>query len=53
MEALVAPIHLEARKLALEDKSENATASMKRPAPTAGGCRVEGFIRVKKVGLWY
>ncbi|KAK2984814.1 hypothetical protein RJ640_004639 [Escallonia rubra] len=45
MENLVAPISLESRKLALEDKSDDA----KRPAPLAGGCRLEGFVRVKKV----
>ncbi|KAK3021267.1 hypothetical protein RJ639_047258 [Escallonia herrerae] len=45
MESLVAPISLESRKLALEDKSDDA----KRPAPLTGGCRVEGFVRVKKV----
>ncbi|XP_022735680.1 protein disulfide-isomerase 5-3-like isoform X2 [Durio zibethinus] len=45
MEGLVAPIPVENQRLALEDKS-NAT---KRPAPLTGGCRVEGYVRVKKV----
>ncbi|XVE50563.1 hypothetical protein DITRI_Ditri01bG0172700 [Diplodiscus trichospermus] len=45
MESLVAPIPLENQRLALEDKS-NAT---KRPAPLTGGCRIEGYVRVKKV----
>ncbi|XWS11189.1 hypothetical protein CRYUN_Cryun38cG0062600 [Craigia yunnanensis] len=45
MEGLVAPIPLENQKLGLDDKS-NAT---KRPAPLTGGCRMEGYVRVKKV----
>ncbi|XWS27885.1 hypothetical protein CRYUN_Cryun25bG0018400 [Craigia yunnanensis] len=45
VEELVAPIPLENQRLALEDKS-NAT---KRPAPLTGGCRIEGYVRVKKV----
>ncbi|EEF39562.1 protein disulfide isomerase-like 5-4 [Ricinus communis] len=43
MESLVAPIQLESLK------SENATQSTKRPAPLTGGCRIEGYVRVKKV----
>ncbi|OVA11129.1 Thioredoxin-like fold [Macleaya cordata] len=49
MEALVAPVQLESRRLALENKSDNTTDNAKRPAPSAGGCRIEGFVRVKKV----
>lgn len=49
MENLVAPIQLESQQLALEDKSHNVSQNLKRPAPSAGGCRVEGFVRVKKV----
>ncbi|KAL9264486.1 disulfide isomerase-like 5-4-like protein [Drosera capensis] len=49
MEGLVAPIPLTGHGLALEDKSENATKNAKRPAPVTGGCRLEGFVRVKKV----
>ncbi|KAK6934406.1 Thioredoxin domain [Dillenia turbinata] len=45
METLVASIPMGSEKLALEDKSGNA----KRPAPVTGGCRIEGFVRVKKV----
>lgn len=46
METLVASIPSESQRLALEDKSSNGT---KRPAPSAGGCRIEGHVRVKKV----
>ncbi|GMJ15943.1 PROTEIN DISULFIDE ISOMERASE 12, PDI-like 5-3, ARABIDOPSIS THALIANA PROTEIN DISULFIDE ISOMERASE 12 [Hibiscus trionum] len=45
MEDLVASVPRETQRLALEDKS-NAT---KRPAPLTGGCRIEGYVRVKKV----
>ncbi|KAK8983416.1 hypothetical protein V6N11_073833 [Hibiscus sabdariffa] len=45
MEDLVASIPRENQKLALEDKS-NVT---KRPAPLTGGCRIGGYVRVKKV----
>ncbi|KAH9308015.1 hypothetical protein KI387_035926, partial [Taxus chinensis] len=47
METLVAPIPLETR-LALEDKSGSANET-KRPAPKTAACRIEGFVRVKKV----
>lgn len=57
MEALAAPIPLESQKLALEGKSENTTENIKRPAPSAGGCRIEGHVRVKRVSpikwSWY
>jgi len=36
-------------KVQLEDKSGAANSTTKRPAPQAGGCRIEGFVRVKKV----
>ncbi|CAK9175530.1 unnamed protein product [Ilex paraguariensis] len=49
MESLVAPISLDSQRLALENKSGNLTADAKRPAPLTGGCRIEGFVRVKKV----
>lgn len=49
MESLVAPIPLESQRLALENKSENMTDDAKRPAPLVGGCRIEGFVRIKKV----
>ncbi|TYG86865.1 hypothetical protein ES288_A13G167000v1 [Gossypium darwinii] len=45
MEDLVDSIPQEDQKIALEDKS-NVT---KRPAPLSGGCRIEGYVRVKKV----
>ena len=53
MESLIKPIPLGNQPLALEDKSGNKTASLKRPAPSAGGCRIEGFVRVKKVNEIY
>ncbi|XP_038897891.1 protein disulfide-isomerase 5-4-like [Benincasa hispida] len=49
MEDLIAPLPAGSQKLALEDKSNNATGNVKRPAPSAGGCRIEGYVRVKKV----
>ncbi|XP_044507286.1 protein disulfide-isomerase 5-3-like isoform X2 [Mangifera indica] len=50
MEGLVAHIPREgSQKLALEDKSKNPAENIKRPAPKAGGCRIEGYVRVKKV----
>lgn len=51
MEGLVPPPVVDGR-FQLEDKSNNAegpNSNVKRPAPKAGGCRVEGFVRVKKV----
>lgn len=52
MEGLVAHIPREgSQKLALEDKSKNPAENIKRPAPKAGGCRIEGYVRVKKVTL--
>lgn len=49
MENLVAPIALESPILSLEDKSGKTAESAKRPAPREAGCRIEGFVRVKKV----
>ncbi|TXG67863.1 hypothetical protein EZV62_009138 [Acer yangbiense] len=50
MEGLVAPIPVEgSQKLALEDKHNNTAGAAKRPAPLTGGCRIEGYVRVKKV----
>lgn len=49
METLVASIPRESHKLALEDKSGNRSETAKRPAPSTGGCRIEGYVRVKKV----
>jgi len=33
----------------LEDKSKKSDNATKRPAPLTSGCRIEGFVRVKKV----
>ncbi|PIA31954.1 hypothetical protein AQUCO_04700075v1 [Aquilegia coerulea] len=49
MESLVAPIPKESDKLSIENKNDNTTDNTKRPAPLTGGCRIEGFLRVKKV----
>ncbi|GAV61123.1 COPIIcoated_ERV domain-containing protein [Cephalotus follicularis] len=49
MEGLIAPIPLESQKLALENESDNKTDIAKRPVPRTGGCRIEGYLRVKKV----
>ncbi|QCE09803.1 protein disulfide-isomerase 5-3-like [Vigna unguiculata] len=48
MDNLVASIPSESQKLSLGDKS-NFASHNKRPAPSAGGCRIEGYVRVKKV----
>ncbi|XP_017242028.1 protein disulfide isomerase-like 5-4 isoform X2 [Daucus carota subsp. sativus] len=47
MEELAASVSLESQKLALEDKSGKNPD--KKPAPVTGGCRIEGFVLVKKV----
>lgn len=49
MEDLVEPIRLESQKLPAG--GSNSTENEKRPAPKAGGCRIEGYVRVKKVGF--
>jgi hypothetical protein len=49
METYVANIPKEAHVLALEDKSNKTVDHTKRPAPMSGGCRIEGFVRVKRV----
>lgn len=49
MEELVAPISLESQRVASDGKSNKLTNGTKRPAPATGGCRIEGFVRVKKV----
>ncbi|KAJ1441885.1 Thioredoxin-like superfamily [Sesbania bispinosa] len=48
MENLVASLPTGSQNAALGDKS-NATENAKRPAPSAGGCRIEGYVRVKKI----
>uniref|UniRef100_A0A0E0AKQ6 Thioredoxin domain-containing protein n=1 Tax=Oryza glumipatula TaxID=40148 RepID=A0A0E0AKQ6_9ORYZ len=49
METYVANIPRDAHVLALEDKSNKTVDPAKRPAPLTSGCRIEGFVRVKKV----
>ncbi|KAI3673784.1 hypothetical protein L6452_39914 [Arctium lappa] len=49
MEQLVKPIELESRKWSSEDGDGKTVVHAKRPAPRGGGCRIEGFVRVKKV----
>ena len=48
MVELVPPAVVDGR-FQLEDKSNTANSTIKRPAPKTGGCRIEGFVRVKKV----
>ncbi|XP_057992705.1 protein disulfide-isomerase 5-3 isoform X2 [Hevea brasiliensis] len=43
VEGLVVPLRIGSRK------SDNSTQNAKRPAPMTGGCRIEGYVRVKKV----
>lgn len=50
IDGLVAPIHPETHKLALEGISNHTSKHLKK-APVTGGCRVEGYVRVKKVNL--
>ncbi|XP_038975107.1 protein disulfide isomerase-like 5-4 [Phoenix dactylifera] len=49
METLVAPVPREFHKLALDDKSGQTIDTAKRPAPLTSGCRIEGFVLVKKI----
>ncbi|RWR85117.1 Thioredoxin-like protein fold [Cinnamomum micranthum f. kanehirae] len=49
METLVAPVPMESHNHAVDNNSSDVTKTSKRPAPLAGGCRIEGFVRVKKV----
>nr|GEU93211.1 protein disulfide isomerase-like 5-4 [Tanacetum cinerariifolium] len=49
MEHLVAPNNSESRKLSLHDRYGQSKVFEKRPAPREAGCRIEGFVRVKKV----
>lgn len=48
MENLVAPISLQSRS-ASDNIATEIKDDAKRPAPSSGGCRIEGFVRVKKV----
>ncbi|MCD7450951.1 Protein disulfide-isomerase 5-4 [Datura stramonium] len=49
MEDLVAPIKLESQMITSDNSSAKLATGLKRPAPVTGGCRIEGFVRVKKV----
>lgn len=49
METLVASVPRQPHMRAVEDKSNHSINASKRPAPLTSGCRVEGFVRVKKV----
>ncbi|KAL0855577.1 hypothetical protein Bca101_060730 [Brassica carinata] len=49
VDELVEPIHPETHKLALDWGISNDTAKRLKKAPVTGGCRVEGYVRVKKV----
>ncbi|CAL5405655.1 unnamed protein product [Camellia sinensis] len=44
MEDLVAPVTTESQRLALKNELGNVADDAKRPAPLAGGCRIEGFV---------
>jgi hypothetical protein len=51
MTGLVPPPVVDGR-YAIEDKSggtDPTNSTIKRPAPRSGGCRIEGFVKVKKV----
>lgn len=50
VEELLKPIKKEDQKLALDGKSDNAVSTIKK-APVSGGCRVEGYVRAKKVKM--
>lgn len=52
MEHLITANDLESQKLYLEDR-HGKTVHAKRPAPHEGGCRIEGFVQVKKVNSLY
>ncbi|KVH99074.1 hypothetical protein Ccrd_022642 [Cynara cardunculus var. scolymus] len=49
MEQLVRPIELDSQKSSSKDGDGKTIVDAKRPAPRGGGCRIEGFVRVKKV----
>ncbi|EPS61947.1 hypothetical protein M569_12845, partial [Genlisea aurea] len=49
MEDLVAPISFQSQNSSGGASDNMKNAMKKRPAPSAGGCRIEGFVRVKKV----
>ncbi|XP_068668367.1 protein disulfide isomerase-like 5-4 [Aristolochia californica] len=51
MQALVAPVPLETHNVVQENNNSSGQTAetAKRPAPLTSGCRIEGFVRVKKV----
>ncbi|XP_047958141.1 protein disulfide-isomerase 5-4 isoform X1 [Salvia hispanica] len=49
MEDLVAPISFQSSQGGPDNIATEIKDDAKRPAPSAGGCRIEGFVRVKKV----
>ena len=53
MEDLVAPISFQSSQGGPDNIATEIKDDAKRPAPSAGGCRIEGFVRVKKVGTDY
>ncbi|CAE5959880.1 unnamed protein product [Arabidopsis arenosa] len=48
VEELLKPIKKKDHKLALDGKSDNTASTIKK-APVSGGCRIEGYVRAKKV----
>ncbi|KAM3264828.1 hypothetical protein P3L10_001822 [Capsicum annuum] len=48
MEDLIAPIKLESQMNTSDNLFTKMVTGLKRPAPVTGGCRIEGFVRVKK-----
>ncbi|PHT84886.1 hypothetical protein T459_13329 [Capsicum annuum] len=49
MKYLIAPIKLEYQMNTSDNSSTKLATGLKRPAPVTGGCRIEGFVRVKQV----
>ncbi|KAF3649451.1 hypothetical protein FXO38_17653 [Capsicum annuum] len=49
MKDLISLIKLESHMNTLDNSSTKLATGLKRPAPVIGGCRIEGFVRVKKV----
>ncbi|PHT82124.1 hypothetical protein T459_15139 [Capsicum annuum] len=49
MKDLIAPIKLESHMNTSDNSSTKLEIGLKRPAPINEGCRIEGFLRVKKV----
>ncbi|KAF3617655.1 putative Early nodulin-like protein 9, partial [Capsicum annuum] len=49
MKDLIAPIKLESHMNTSDNSSTKLATGLKRPAPIIEECRIEGFVRVKKV----